>query len=154
MGLIGPGFKELGGFFNGLLNAVEANGGQFEFLGASDWIANGERATNNTLMTVMYFRSAEGLRAFAHSSLHLEAWDWWKKNVAIYPHLSIFHEMFVSPAGHWETIYDNSPPLLLGATQWPVKDAKVGKWIHATVDASEGVLKNSFGRMGIAKQTL
>lgn len=94
----------------------------------------------------MYFKSPEGVRAFAHSSLHLEAWEWWKKNIKAHNHLSIFHEMFVSPAGSWETIYDNAEPMLMGSTQWGVSG---GKWVRATVDASEGVLKNSAGRMGM-----
>lgn len=148
-GLLAPGFKDLGDYFNRLTQKLENDGVEFGFLGASDWIANGERATNNTVMTVMYFKSPEGVRAFAHSSLHLEAWEWWKKNIAAHAHLSIFHEMFVSTAGSWETIYDNASPMLMGATQWDIQDGKGGKWIRATVDASEGILKNSLGRMGV-----
>lgn len=145
-GLLAPGFKDLGDYFNRLCHHLETNNLKYDFLGASDWIANGERATNNTLLTVMYFKSPEGVRAFAHSSLHLEAWEWWKKNLKAHDHLSIYHEMFVSPAGSWETIYDNAEPMLMGATQWGVDG---GKWVRATVDASEGVLKHSLGRMGV-----
>lgn len=43
-------------------------------LGHSSWIASNERHTNNQVMTICYFRSVEGLHAFAHGPIHRKAW--------------------------------------------------------------------------------
>jgi len=117
-------------------------------LGTSDWIRNGEPPTNNEIMAVMYFRSAEGLHAFAHSPAHREGWAWYIKTVEKHPYMGIWHETFVSPAGHWETVYMNERPMLLGAGQWPVDGKEGRKWASPVVDAMKGQLRTKWGRMG------
>ncbi|KAF2434346.1 hypothetical protein EJ08DRAFT_693879 [Tothia fuscella] len=70
MGILAPGYKELGEYFYSMQKDVEASAEKYGFLGGSDWTATGERATGNHLLTVMYFKNSEGLHAFAHDSLH------------------------------------------------------------------------------------
>lgn len=59
-------------------------------------------------MVLIYFRSREELKAFAHGPSHRRAWDWWHSITAAHPHLSIMHEVYHAPAGHWENIWINN----------------------------------------------
>jgi len=154
MGVLGPGFKELGDFFTKMAKEVERDAEKYGFLGSSDWLANGERPTGNETMTVMYFKTSEGLHAYAHGELHRKGWKWWNDTYKQHPHLSIWHEMFVAPAGHWETIYVNTRPLLMGATTFPItsKDGSQ-KWVSPVVDAWKGPLKSSRGRLTMSDGT-
>lgn len=34
--------------------------------------------------------------------------DWWNNVTKEYPYLSIMHEMYHAPKGHWENIYANN----------------------------------------------
>jgi hypothetical protein len=147
MGILGPNFKELGEFFDKMQKDVETNAEKYGFLGASSWIGNGERATGNDLLTVMYFKTAEGVHAFAHDPCHRDGWLWWNKIVATSPYISIWHELYVAPKGHYESIYVNTEPILFGATVSPVGTKEGKKWISSVVDASRGVLKSSRSRM-------
>jgi hypothetical protein len=127
---------------------VEANAAKYDFLGGSDWTAAGERNTGNHLLSVMYFKSSEGLHTFAHDELHRKGWNWYNKHVHDYPYISIYHEMYVVPKGHWESIYVNSEPMLMGATTVPLKgENRETKWVSPIVDATRGVLKSSKGRL-------
>jgi hypothetical protein len=147
MGILGPRFKELGGFFDKMQRDLDANAEKYGLLGASSWIGNGERATGNELLTVMYFKTAEGVHAFAHDPLHREGWLWWNKIIASTPYISIWHELYVAPKGHYESIYVNSEPILLGSVVSPIQTKQGKQWISSVVDASRGVLKSSRGRM-------
>ena len=100
-------------------------------------------------MTVMFFKTPEGIHKYAHGKLHKEGWAWWNKTEAQHPYIGIWHEIFVSPRGMWESIYINDTPMGFGATQFPVKDKETGKtvWQSPLVDASRGVLRTSRGRM-------
>lgn len=153
MGALAPGLKELGNYFEAMIKDVESNAEKYTYLGSSSWIANAERPTNNELMTIIYFKTSEGLHNYAHGDLHREGWNWWNKNVAGFNHISIWHEVFVAPKGHWENIYINTRPLLMGATTFPVKTEEGTKWISPVVDASRGVLKSSRGRMTLTDGT-
>jgi hypothetical protein len=147
MGALAPGFKELGDYFAKMTKDVESHAEQYTYLGSSDWIANAERSTGNEVMSVMYFKTSEGLHAYAHGELHRKGWNWWNRSVANHAHIGIWHEVFVAPKGAWENIYINSRPLLMGATTYPMKTEAGTKWVSPIVDASSGVLKSSRGRM-------
>ncbi|EON60919.1 hypothetical protein W97_00129 [Coniosporium apollinis CBS 100218] len=153
LGLLGYGYKDLGKFFEATTEACEAHADEYGLLGLSSWISNGERATGNEIMTVMYFKDVEGLHKFAHGPSHRKGWEWWNKNLRKLPHLSIWHEVFAAPAGHWEGIYANSHPTGLGATATRVelpaseKGSAETAWFSPIVDARKGVLKTSAGRM-------
>ncbi|QDS72365.1 hypothetical protein FKW77_008229 [Venturia effusa] len=153
MGALAPGFKRLGDFFDSMIRDVEAHAEEYTYLGSSDWIANAERSTGNEIMTVIYFKTSEGLHNYAHGELHRQGWNWWNKNLARFNHLSIWHEVYVAPKGHWENIYINTRPLLMGATAFPVKTEAGTKWVSPVVDASRGVLKSSRGRMTLGDGT-
>ncbi|KAJ9669574.1 hypothetical protein H2201_000441 [Coniosporium apollinis] len=153
LGLLGYGFKDLGKFFEANTKECEAHADEYGLIGMSSWISNGERATGNEIMAVMYFKDVEGLHKFAHGPQHRKGWEWWNKNLRKLPHLSIWHEVFAAPAGHWEGIYANSHATGLGATAIRVelpaseKGSAETAWFSPIVDARKGVLKTSAGRM-------
>ena len=111
MGMFAPGYKELGDRFDSMLYQLQSNffspirlsayqysivqtektGDQFGFLGATRYIGCNERATNNDIMSMLFFKTADGLRDFAHSPIHREAWQWWNASLKSHPHLSIWH---------------------------------------------------------------
>ena len=119
----------------------------------SSWISNGDRATNNELLQVCYFRSVDGLHAFAHSPAHRQGWTWFNGIVATTPHLSIFHETYAVPKGSWESIYVNSHANGIGATTFKATDKESGeeRWQSPIVGASRGLLRTSAGRMSRSK---
>ncbi|KAK3706950.1 hypothetical protein LTR37_012449 [Vermiconidia calcicola] len=147
LGIFGPNFKELGDYFDGMIKDLETHE-EFDFLGSTAWVNHSDRATNNELLTVCYFRTVEGLHAFAHSKYHRGGWDWWNKEYNNMPHLSIYHETYHAPAGNWESIYVNSHISGINRTSHKVLDDEGREmYIHPIVDASKGVLKTSAGRM-------
>jgi Domain of unknown function (DUF4188) len=125
---------------------LNADAAKYGMLGASTWLENG-RSTQNELMIVMYFKSADDIHEYAHGPLHREAWNWWNKTMTKHKHIAIWHEIFVAPAKHWESIYVNTKPTLMGATSYPIKTPEGTKWQSPIVDARKGPLKSSKGRM-------
>ena len=149
LGAFAPGFKDLGDYFQGMQKSLEEHAEEYGFLGATSWLNSNQRSSKSELMNVCYFRSVEGLHAFAHSKHHREGWNWWNKNVKQFPHISIYHETYHVPAGHYESIYVNSHISGINSTTYKVMDKETGetKWASPVVDASKGVLKTSAGRM-------
>lgn len=125
-------------------NAVE-----YGFLGSNGYVG-AARSTNNTIMSVMYFKNADYVHMFADGQQHREGLNWWNKVVPTHPHLSIFHELYQVPRGYWESIYVHAAPLGAADTIHHVaeKGDKEEKWMSPVVDARKGVLKSSAGRMG------
>ncbi len=68
------------------------------------------------LMFLQYWRSAEHLQAYAHSSnkTHLPAWQAFNRSVGSNGDVGIWHETYVVPAGHSESVYVNMPRYGLG----------------------------------------
>ena len=73
LGLLAPGFAEVGAMFVQMAKDCEDNAEEFGFLGMTNWTNNSQRATNNELLIVAYFRTPEGLHNFAHSKYHTNA---------------------------------------------------------------------------------
>lgn len=77
------------------------------------------------LMVVQYWRSAEHLQAYAHASnkAHLPAWQAFNRQIGTGGDVGIWHETYVVPEGHAESVYVNMPRYGLGAagTVFPAK---------------------------------
>lgn len=153
LGMLAPGFREVGPFFPQMVKDLEAHAEEFGFLGMTSWLNASDRETNNEIMSVGYFKTVEGLHAFAHSEVHRKGWEWWNANTKQYPYLSIFHETYHVPKGHWETIYVNSHVSGLQSTTHKITEEMTGQeaWASPIVDASRGLLKTSAGRMNRSK---
>lgn len=148
LGLLAPGFKDTGDYFVQMAKDLDTHSEEFGFLGMSSYLNINDRSTSSELMSVAYFRTTAGLHAFAHSEYHREGWNWWNKTVKQHPHISIFHEIFEAPKGHWESIYVNSHVSGINTTMHKVIDEEgAEKWAYPMVDASRGLLKTSAGRM-------
>lgn len=158
LGLLSPGAKEIGDSFTAMIKALNDRREEFGMLHITTWRA-AERQSNNTLMTIAYFRDVAGLNRFAHDAVHREGWDWYlrfaKKEGN--SHIGIFHETFVTRPGDYETIYVDCPPTLLGAANVRVGDAGGEKasqggetWARPLVSANHSALRSQSQRMGTA----
>lgn len=146
LGVLSPGAKATIDHFTACNDLVMAQSEEYGMLGLSAWRA-AERASDNTLMMVYYFKDIEGLNRFAHGDIHRKAWDWIVK--AGHKHIGFFHEAFAVPPTAYETIYVNFQPLLMGATNTRVANYNGEEvWMQPLVDADVGPLKSQLGRMG------
>jgi hypothetical protein len=153
LGALAPGAVKMTLYFNAMMTELNDNPSDYGVLGVSSSWFEADRQTCNNLLTVFYFESIEGLHKFANGPLHRDALIWYHKTVKEYPHISIWHETFHSPAGHWETVYGGCAPTLMGRATFDVEVAKDNgeketKWLSPLVDASRGLLKSANGRMG------
>ncbi len=82
------------------------------FLGANQY-AGGPRRP----MVVQYWRSFEQLEAYARSrdGAHWPAWVEFDKRVGSSGDVGIWHETYLVPAGGYDSVYNNMPPVGLGA---------------------------------------
>jgi hypothetical protein len=146
LGVFAPGVKELK--FAEMVKDLEEHSDEYGFLGITSWLNSSDRTTNSELLEICYFRSNEGLQQFAHSPIHRDNWDWWNRNLKDHPHISIYHETYHVPKGHWESIHVNSHISGLNTTSHKIIDEEgKEKWTLPIVDASKGVLRTSGGRM-------
>jgi hypothetical protein len=82
------------------------------FLGASRYLGSPRRP-----MLVQYWRSFEHLEGFARSkdAAHWPAWVAFNKRVGSSGDVGIWHETYLVPAGAYDSVYNNMPPVGLGA---------------------------------------
>ena len=68
------------------------------------------------LWVVQYWKSAEHLRAYAHAAghAHLPAWQAFNAKIGTNGDVGIWHETYVVPPGHAESVYVNMPRHGLG----------------------------------------
>lgn len=144
LGILAPGAKEIQDYFMQMIRDLDAGADEFGMLGMTSWRAASTRKTGNEFMQVGYFKTVEGLHAFAHSEEHMKAWRWWNKNVKRWSHMSIYHETYQVPRGNWETIYVNTHLTGLPSSRMKTED---GRWASPVVDAKSGLLKTASGRM-------
>ena len=125
----------------------------FKVLGASEFSSTDRDGVIETV-NISYWRTLDDIHTFAYGPLHREAWQWWDKSVKGFEHIGINHEIFAADPHHWEAIYVNFQPTLLGATTYLKKgDKLVGgvvedQYVGALVDARKGPLRTSAGRLG------
>ncbi|KAK5944749.1 hypothetical protein PMZ80_001949 [Knufia obscura] len=124
------------------------------FLGQTSFYRLDERGAPE-VVALSYWDSIESLWAFAHDDLHREAWMWWEKTIKDNGYVGINHEIFEADAQHWENIYINFQPTMMGATTYLKKGGKTleggvvpDQWIRPLIDAKRGPLAKSSGRMG------
>jgi hypothetical protein len=80
-------------------------------LGASFYMASPRRPT-----VVQYWRSFEHLEAYARSkdAEHWPAWVAFNKRIGSSGEVGIWHETYLVPAGAYDCVYNNMPPIGLG----------------------------------------
>ncbi len=152
LGALAAGNKEFGQQFEACHKDMLRQAKKYGCLGGTTF-RGAEAASNNTILTVYYFRDLDGLNWFAHDPVHRQAWDWYNKVFTKkwgYSHVGIFHEAFCIPAGAYETIYLNMQPVLMGAASANVQNEATGddEWVCTLVDASSNVWRSQHSRMG------
>ncbi|CDU26469.1 uncharacterized protein SPSC_06663 [Sporisorium scitamineum] len=125
MGVLAPGMKELGAFFNGCVEWLEEDAHARGFLGMTSWLNCADRAASNELLNIGYFRSVEDIHALAHHAIHRIGWKWWNESKNKLDHICITHEIFAVDAGSWENVFVNAQPTHLGTT---VVKGEDGRW--------------------------
>jgi hypothetical protein len=67
-------------------------------------------------MVVQYWKSAAHLQAYAHAAgqAHLPAWQEFNRRIGTGGDVGIWHETYVVPSGHAESVYVNMPKYGLG----------------------------------------
>jgi len=153
LGIFAPHVKEVGDSFSRMISELEKAGPDSGYYGGSAWTSQDKNgATENLILS--YWRSTEDVHRYAYSPLHRETWDWWNKHIKEVDHIGINHEIFEVEKKHWEAIYVNFQPTLLGATTYLRKGDKLiggtveDQWISPLVDARRGKLRSSAGRLG------
>ncbi|CAK7211043.1 hypothetical protein SEUCBS140593_001034 [Sporothrix eucalyptigena] len=157
LGVFAPGARTMTKLFRANLSALEENRSEYGLLGA-DLFRGGAstRASNDTILLVLYFRDVHGLQRFACSEAHQEAYRWLGVVTTAgqdgssqkYPHLSAFHETFVVPADGYETLYINTAPILLGNTYIEKEgDDDEQVWLSSLVDADDARLRTMTARL-------
>ena len=77
---------------------------------------------------LQHWQSAKDLHAYAHQAggTHLAAWRRFNKKIGTSGDVGIWHETYVVPAGHSESVYVNMPGYGLGVagTLHPAKGAR------------------------------
>jgi hypothetical protein len=64
-----------------------------------------------TMVWLSYWKTLDGLHAFAHGPTHMQGWRWFEKGMKTdYKHIGLMHELYEVPAGSWENIYYNFRP--------------------------------------------
>lgn len=157
LGAFHPYMQRINSYFIRTVKDLEDHGEQYGFLGASSYIAT-ERAAANETMTLVYFRTYEGLHAWSHAAggVHREAFNYWNNEVMgngknkVGRLFSIMHEVYQIPAKKWESIYVNYQPTGQGATRYKVNVDGQEKWASPLVDADKGSLRTSKGRLGLS----
>ncbi|PTU19000.1 hypothetical protein P175DRAFT_0484756 [Aspergillus ochraceoroseus IBT 24754] len=165
LGILSPGYRETVKLFTEMVRDMEANREEYTYITSTSWISNSDPTCNaaREVMTVFYFQSMDGLHKFAHGPIHRKGWDWWNRTAKEHPDISIMHEVYEAPAGHWENIYMNYKPSGFATGKFPIKsresshhgatEGKTGheperQWIGNIVDASKMNMKSSNIRLG------
>ncbi|KAK1753167.1 hypothetical protein QBC47DRAFT_348657 [Echria macrotheca] len=145
-GFLAPGYAKIQSDIGAMIAELNREADKNGYLGESSWISLTEKETSNQVMVLCYFRSVEDLHAFAHGPRHRKAWDWWNKITKDHPHLSIMHEVYHAPKGHWENIYVNNHPTGIANTVARVNiDGQKMRPLYA---ANMGGLRTHLGRLG------
>lgn len=125
LGLLGPGMKEAGEFFDNCVAWLEEDSHARGFLGMTRWLGSGERTTSNEILSIGYFRSVEDIQALAHHAVHRAPWKWWNGARKNMDYITLTHEIFSCDAGNWENVFLNAKPTHLGTT---VVKGDDGRW--------------------------
>lgn len=149
LGPLAPGCADNEKYFGQIAGALENYYDKHGLLGYTQMRSTDEHS-NNMSMFVMYWRDVESLHNFAHGPEHMAGLRWWSKVAAKkYPHISVFHETYIVPKGHYENIYLNCKPLGMGAIGVPINGQLQGEekgnaenmYVRPIVDSKKGRLR-------------
>lgn len=145
LGPLCPGAKETGARFDALHADIVARREELGMLSTDAWTTTMDGSF--TTLVTMYFRDIESLHKFAHEEMHRKAWDWFAAQK--FPHIGVFHEMFLVPKNGYEAVFLNCKPFLMGGVASLARSEEgEEKWVNALVSADTPALKTQYSRMG------
>ncbi|KAH6663747.1 hypothetical protein B0J14DRAFT_608988 [Halenospora varia] len=128
LGIFAPDFDIVGKYIESMWKDADANHDKWGYLGKTSSLIATDDGTNNAISVISYWKSIEGLQAFAQGDQHRKGWDWYLK--LKHANFGIMHETYVVPAGMWENISVNMKPFGLGQAKYAgdLKEAKGESW--------------------------
>ncbi|KAK0654794.1 hypothetical protein B0T16DRAFT_395685 [Cercophora newfieldiana] len=146
LGSLAPGYPKLVSYIGRMVSELSRGKEEYGFLGYTGWTALTEQPSNNQVMVVCYFRTLDDLHGFAHGPLHRKGWGWWNKITKSHPYISIMHEVYHAPKGHWENIFINNHLTGIANTvsRVNIDNAKVRPLFSGNL----GSMRSQLGRLG------
>lgn len=86
LGKLAPGVKEVGDYFNGIMDEAKADKGSSGFLGSTSFLTM-DGAADNAFMTLSYWCELDKLEKFSKTGVHAKAMKWWNEAAKKYPYL-------------------------------------------------------------------
>ncbi|KAL9126011.1 MAG: hypothetical protein Q9217_004862 [Psora testacea] len=114
LGLLAPGVAQMGGYFNDMWRDAEANAEKWGYLSRTPLLLSQGAGRGNYQVQLSYWKSIDHLRNFATHSVHADGRRWLERTRQQHAHIGTFHETYVVPPGHYETIYENFHPFGMG----------------------------------------
>lgn len=140
-----------------MASAFETRRAEFGMLGSSTWVGAKERAANNDILFIYYFKTVAGVQKMAADPLHLSSVKWYQGFCRERKYLALRHEVYHVPRGHWSNVFLNSQPTLVGAGMFDANEVAKGKtereagkeeWRSMFVSAEVEGLRRFWDRMG------
>lgn len=125
-GRFSPGGADLGPLFIAMWADAAANRETYGYLGNTPAMVaepsslySGPRNGDDrgkTMLWLSYWKTLDGLRAFAHAGLHRRGWDWWESGGTgrRFGHIGVAHEVYGVPGGGWGCVAHNFRAFGLG----------------------------------------
>lgn len=126
-GRFSPGAPQIGAYFRKMWRDAEVQRDKYGFLGNTPGLVAEYDGVLNTYgpksgseegrvtVYLSYWKTLDGLHAFAHGEAHRKGWLWWEGGAGKkFKHIGIMHEVYEAPAGHWENIFHNFKPFGIG----------------------------------------
>lgn len=90
LGRLGPGAKEVGDYFQGIMKDAAAQRETTGYLGTSSPMLTMDGGSDNALITISYWSNLAKLEEYSKRGIHLKALKWWSEMSPKYPHLGTF----------------------------------------------------------------
>ncbi|KAF2106888.1 hypothetical protein BDV96DRAFT_617097 [Lophiotrema nucula] len=146
------GMDKLGKYFESMWQDANTHRERYGYLGntpslTAELSANDEYGPRRgddkgkTMMWLSYWKTLDGLHAFANEGSHLQGMVWWEKVVDKYKFTGLMHEVYEVPAGNWENVSANFRPFGLTNARFPVETEKDGQKVTEWVPGVRSMTK-------------
>ncbi|KAI1780610.1 hypothetical protein F4818DRAFT_396255 [Hypoxylon cercidicola] len=148
LGRLNPTYRRIQHYMDELYEDAETNRATNGYLGRTPDFLPQDFSSNNTLISISYWKTIDDLEAFARRPIHTKAFMYLvKAQTGDKPQeTGVLHEVLYCPPGHWEGIYSNMTPWGLELLKWvkPKQKALQGPYIEHDLKIINGM----WGRMG------
>ncbi|KAI1381394.1 hypothetical protein F4677DRAFT_124010 [Hypoxylon crocopeplum] len=149
LGRLSPAYRKLNDYMDELYADAEGNRTTNGYLGRTADFLPQDFSSNNTLLSISYWKTIEDLEAFARRPIHIKAFRYLVKIQTTgndQQGTGVLHEILYCPPGHWEAIYSNMNPWGLQRLQWPMPKSRALQ--GPFVEHNMKIINGMWGRMG------